>query len=1014
MKGLQLGSSIRTQNHEGIVRYIGNTSFSEGNWIGVELTHGIGKNDGSVNGKRYFHCAPGKGLFIRPQKILEIVASKQKLAKERKHSDVRRLSFSRNSSVPRKTASAVTDNSPITLASAQATVEKTEDENVAQLPKDASVPKPSTEEGSTDGLIRLKQYKEQIEVLQQKNEATSLKLKSLEKELAENEVWRAVRPKLQAKLASMQETIDTLQKSIRKHQTSETALVVKQQELKDMLELVTLDKELAEERVEQLTDELDRVQMKLVKLGDELATLQNQTDALSSVDFASSHSEDAWIQLETQNMQYHDALVLLKKITKEKEEKLRQELLNAREQISCQTAELQDNKNIKQELQLAEEKVAYLQEQVDANYGQSEMMEELVENNIALKTRIEELVAEISTTASKENQFVHTEAEYLEKELLLKEEIEHKNTQLDELESFLDEQIEDIDHLEEGIKKLTEASRGLREELNERDQQVERLKVLLADAFTQEKKQFLEQKIAQLEHELLVARLEKDVAIVSNECTNRKKVLMEQVPLNTVLSLNTDAYFHLLLVRSMCQLFQKAQSNGLFALYHELASSSERQLLETICCRLERTICWTNTLILAIDSSPKEETLFTVVTLNQTIQRLTDFLAQAFNCICLQTSWLAKFSEGLQKNTLAFAQASIELGEIMAPFLLHLYIHDILSLIREYINISTEHAIQDTETQTRIRSLQSVCLSIQTALESRHKSRQIITTTQKTATMLGELASYRHELLSASQSQGVEKLLHSSHWQTLEQLVYDDANYMPVSESKSTWEERCLCALEATSQESIQPASPGATETYPSVPACPSMEVESSASQTPEAPTTTIPDTQSSTNSLINKQQSLTAPKSPTPTASAAPNEVTDVVNATALATTATVAAVSPYAVPSSGSSVTEKLLEEAQSLLSKVVLQTKPEDPSISDLDWLNETILPQHNLQHPISVLHNSLPAMKAIRELADSICGQPFSVECQLLRSWTPQSQRPSHRHFKHLQQYERLKQMLRTAL
>lgn len=49
-----------------IVRFVGNTSFAAGDWIGVELEDGSGKNDGDVQGKRYFRCPPGHGMFLRP------------------------------------------------------------------------------------------------------------------------------------------------------------------------------------------------------------------------------------------------------------------------------------------------------------------------------------------------------------------------------------------------------------------------------------------------------------------------------------------------------------------------------------------------------------------------------------------------------------------------------------------------------------------------------------------------------------------------------------------------------------------------------------------------------------------------------------------------------------------------------------------------------------------------------------------------------------------------------------
>ncbi len=53
----------------GVVRFVGQTHFAQGDWIGIELEDGSGKNDGSVQGERYFDCAMGQGMFVRPSTI---------------------------------------------------------------------------------------------------------------------------------------------------------------------------------------------------------------------------------------------------------------------------------------------------------------------------------------------------------------------------------------------------------------------------------------------------------------------------------------------------------------------------------------------------------------------------------------------------------------------------------------------------------------------------------------------------------------------------------------------------------------------------------------------------------------------------------------------------------------------------------------------------------------------------------------------------------------------------------
>ncbi|KAK5584007.1 hypothetical protein RB653_005614 [Dictyostelium firmibasis] len=50
----------------GTVKYCGMTKFSPGRWVGVELDNAVGKNDGIVQGEKYFDCKPAHGLFVKP------------------------------------------------------------------------------------------------------------------------------------------------------------------------------------------------------------------------------------------------------------------------------------------------------------------------------------------------------------------------------------------------------------------------------------------------------------------------------------------------------------------------------------------------------------------------------------------------------------------------------------------------------------------------------------------------------------------------------------------------------------------------------------------------------------------------------------------------------------------------------------------------------------------------------------------------------------------------------------
>lgn len=56
-------------NKPGYIQYIGDVHFAEGDWAGVVLDEPIGRNAGSVSGRRYFYCEPKRGLFCRTYRL---------------------------------------------------------------------------------------------------------------------------------------------------------------------------------------------------------------------------------------------------------------------------------------------------------------------------------------------------------------------------------------------------------------------------------------------------------------------------------------------------------------------------------------------------------------------------------------------------------------------------------------------------------------------------------------------------------------------------------------------------------------------------------------------------------------------------------------------------------------------------------------------------------------------------------------------------------------------------------
>ena len=53
----------------GTLRFWGATDFAPGKWAGIELSAPYGKNNGTVQGIKYFTCQPNHGVFIKPSQV---------------------------------------------------------------------------------------------------------------------------------------------------------------------------------------------------------------------------------------------------------------------------------------------------------------------------------------------------------------------------------------------------------------------------------------------------------------------------------------------------------------------------------------------------------------------------------------------------------------------------------------------------------------------------------------------------------------------------------------------------------------------------------------------------------------------------------------------------------------------------------------------------------------------------------------------------------------------------------
>eukprot|EP00405_Crypthecodinium_cohnii_P052743 CAMPEP_0206596292 /NCGR_PEP_ID=MMETSP0325_2-20121206/43472_1 /ASSEMBLY_ACC=CAM_ASM_000347 /TAXON_ID=2866 /ORGANISM="Crypthecodinium cohnii, Strain Seligo" /LENGTH=1717 /DNA_ID=CAMNT_0054107095 /DNA_START=132 /DNA_END=5285 /DNA_ORIENTATION=- len=76
-----VGDRVIVAGKFGTVKFAGLAKFSAGAWVGVALDSAVGKNDGTVQGERYFECEANHGVFIRPAVVSLLPPEKDPLLK---------------------------------------------------------------------------------------------------------------------------------------------------------------------------------------------------------------------------------------------------------------------------------------------------------------------------------------------------------------------------------------------------------------------------------------------------------------------------------------------------------------------------------------------------------------------------------------------------------------------------------------------------------------------------------------------------------------------------------------------------------------------------------------------------------------------------------------------------------------------------------------------------------------------------------------------------------------------
>ncbi|XP_069578641.1 dynactin subunit 1-like isoform X5 [Brachyistius frenatus] len=482
----KIGSTVEVtgKGQRGTVAYIGATLFASGKWVGVILDEPKGKNDGTVQGKRYFACEDNYGIFVR-QSQLQVVedgssattpetpeSGSTKIPKPKdipetpkttKQTPVNIKKFSTRRSAKASRESLLSplsgDVSEVSLSSQQGALGAPVVPQPSGSPSAAAAPAtPSKEEESVRAQV--KDLEEKLETLKMKRTEDKAKLKELEKHKIQLEQLQEWKTKMQEQQADLQKQLKEAKKEAREAQEGKDRYMEEMSDTADAIEMATLDKEMAEERAESLQVEVDSLKERVEELSMDLEIIRHEISEKGSDGAASSYQVK---QLEEQNSRLKEALVRMRDLSaSEKQEHVKLQKHMEKKNTELETLRTQKEK-LQEDVKQAEATIDELKEQVDAALGSEEMVETLTERNLDLEEKVRELRETVTDLEAINEMNDELQENARETEMELREQLDLGGAKVREAEKKVEAAQETVADYQQTISKYRELTASLQD-----------------------------------------------------------------------------------------------------------------------------------------------------------------------------------------------------------------------------------------------------------------------------------------------------------------------------------------------------------------------------------------------------------------------------------------------------------------------------------------------------------------------------------------------------------------------
>ena len=237
---------------------------------------------------------------------------------------------------------------------------------------------------------------------------------------------------LQSKYKPQQQEIADLKRQLKEEEVKYQALESQQAENDTINEMATLDREMAEEKAENLKIELDSLRQKQEELEIEAELLRAENQEFSKEMSPEEKTDQNWLQMERERDRYRDALVLLRDVTRQQESDLKNQIAELEQDLEELNGIKNEHTHTKEKLSQSESTLEELREELDTALGAEEMIEELTAKNMTLTEKMDEMRQTIEDLESLKELNDDLEINHVEIEKQLQDDLDYNEALLAE------------------------------------------------------------------------------------------------------------------------------------------------------------------------------------------------------------------------------------------------------------------------------------------------------------------------------------------------------------------------------------------------------------------------------------------------------------------------------------------------------------------------------------------------------------------------------------------------------